>query len=154
VNNRTRELKELDLQVTNRCPLTCKHCCCSSGPSGEEPLSTAFIVRLLEEAASLGVKEVHLTGGEPLIRNDIFDIIAEARQRGLYVQLQSSGAILNSRICAKLRELQLDLFMISLDGLEVTHDRYRGRGSFQRALSAIHDLQCVWPAPQELLQVL
>ncbi len=131
------QLEEIDFQITNECPLQCRHCCCSSSPKAGTIWTKNLAFDLLNQAVELGCKEVHLTGGEPLIRSDVFSIIDYAKSIGLYVQLQSSGAIIDTDIIAQLKRLNLDLFMISLDGYQQNHDFYRGTGSFKKTLQRL-----------------
>ncbi len=128
-------LLELDVQITNRCPLQCRHCCCASGPRGFNGPSTDALISLFRQAKGMGVQAVHLTGGEPLLRKDLPDLVSELRRLSLDVEIQSSwfGAERGSRMpCGGDNELAV----ISLDGLEETHDHYRGNGSFARVITA------------------
>src|SRR5262249_58916012 len=79
-------------ELTHRCPLGCPYC---SNPLALDPrtdeLDTATWVRVLKEAAALGVLQVHLSGGEPASRRDLVEITAAARAAGLYTNLITSG---------------------------------------------------------------
>src|SRR5271155_1016155 len=79
-------------EITHRCPLHCVYC---SNPlelaSRKEEFATAEWLRVFSEAAALGVLHVHLTGGEPLARPDLAELIAGARKPGLYTNLITSG---------------------------------------------------------------
>lgn len=100
-------------ELTHRCPLACPYC---SNPlelvRGPAELSTAEWCRVVEEAAGLGVMQVHLTGGEPLARSDLEAVAAHARARGLYVNLVTSGIPLD--------EARLDALAPSVDHVQLS----------------------------------
>lgn len=104
-------------EVTYRCPLHCVYC---SNPTsyrehGEE-MPTAEWLRVLSEAAALGVMQVHFTGGEPLARADLEALVAHARQVGLYTNLVTSGIPLARERLAELAERGLDHVQVSFQG--------------------------------------
>ncbi|HLQ51773.1 MAG TPA: radical SAM protein, partial [Terriglobales bacterium] len=101
-------------EVTHRCPLHCVYC---SNPlqmtaAGQE-LSTQDWVRVFHEAAEMKLLHLHLTGGEPLARADIRDLIAEAHTAGLYTNLITSGIGLTEARLAALIEAGLDHIQLS-----------------------------------------
>jgi pyrroloquinoline quinone biosynthesis protein E len=79
-------------ELTHRCPLHCVYC---SNPDAMQPrtseMPTEQWTRVFREAAQLGVHQVHLTGGEPLSREDLLELVKSARASGLYVNLITSG---------------------------------------------------------------
>jgi PqqA peptide cyclase len=101
-------------EVTHRCPLHCVYC---SNPleltSRKEELATADWLRVFSEAAALGVLHLHLTGGEPLARVDLTELIAGARQSRLYTNLITSGIGLSRERLAQLVEAGLDHIQLS-----------------------------------------
>jgi pyrroloquinoline quinone biosynthesis protein E len=114
-------------ELTHRCPLACPYC---SNPRalvrGDAELTTAEWVRVIGEAADLGVMQMHLTGGEPLARSDLEAIAKAARDRGLYVNLVTSGVPLDR---ARLERLapSLDHVQLSVqDADEASSDRVAG----------------------------
>ena len=106
-------------ELTHRCPLHCVYC---SNPlelqSRATELSTADWSRVFREAASLGVLQVDFTGGEPLARTDLLDLIKAARDAGLYVNLISSGLPLDESRLASLVAAGLDHFQLSFQGAQ------------------------------------
>jgi pyrroloquinoline quinone biosynthesis protein E len=104
-------------ELTHRCPLHCVYC---SNPleltARAEELPTGAWSRVLEEAAALGVLQVDFTGGEPLSRPDILELIRAARAVGLYVNLITSGMPLDEARLAKLIEAGLDHLQLSFQG--------------------------------------
>jgi pyrroloquinoline quinone biosynthesis protein E len=101
-------------EITHRCPLHCVYC---SNPleltSRKEELATADWLRVFKEAAALGVLHLHLTGGEPLARPDLTELIAGARESRLYTNLITSGIGLTRERLSQLVESGLDHIQLS-----------------------------------------
>ena len=132
-------------ELTHRCPLGCPYC---SNPlelerAGAE-LDTATWCRVLDEAAALGVLQVHFSGGEPLVRRDLADIVARAAEVGLYGNLITSGIGLDRARVAALQRAGLEHVQLSLqDTDELAGDRIAHRPGAQaekrRAAEAVRD---------------
>ena len=126
-------------ELTHRCPLACPYC---SNPlelaSASTELDTATWLRLIDEAAALGVLHLHLTGGEPMARRDLNDIIAQAHARGLYINLITAGVTLDAGRLALLREAGLDHIQLSFQDAEAEGGDHIGglRGGHARKLAA------------------
>ncbi len=100
-------------EVTYRCPLHCPYCSNPAQyPNGEE-LTTGEWRRVIQEAAALGVLHVGFSGGEPLARRDLADLIVTAREAGIYTNLLTSGLGLDSHRAAELRDAGLDSLQLS-----------------------------------------
>src|SRR5438270_6884228 len=101
-------------EITHRCPLHCVYC---SNPlqmaSAKSEFSTEEWIRVFEQAAKLGVLHLHLTGGEPLARTDLTELIAGAHAAGLYTNLITSGIGLSETRLAALVEAGLDHIQLS-----------------------------------------
>ncbi|MBN2450454.1 MAG: 12,18-didecarboxysiroheme deacetylase [Lentisphaeria bacterium] len=125
--------------VGRRCNLRCVHCYSHSRDvdySGE--LSTAEAGKLVDDLAAFGVPVILFSGGEPLLRPDILDLIARARERNVRAVLSTNGTLIDDALAAKLRRADLSYVGVSLDGLRETNDRFRGiPGAFDRALAGI-----------------
>jgi pyrroloquinoline quinone biosynthesis protein E len=118
-------------ELTHRCPLACPYC---SNPrqlvSGRDELTTAEWLRVVADAADLGVMQLHLSGGEPLARSDLEPIAARAHERDLYVSLVTSGVPLDR---ARLERLapSLDHVQLSVqDAVSGPSDRIAGLAAF------------------------
>jgi pyrroloquinoline quinone biosynthesis protein E len=108
-------------ELTYRCPLHCPYCSNPVDlPPAAEELSTEEWKRVLDEAAALGVLHALFSGGEPLLRSDLADLVAAARAAGLYVNLLTSGLGLTPGRLACLQEAGLDSVQISLQADEET----------------------------------
>jgi len=122
-------------ELTHRCPLGCPYC---SNPLAlerrEDELDTATWERVFNEAAQLGVMQMHLSGGEPGARRDLVEIATSARAAGLYTNLITSGVGITTRTMRDLWEAGLDHIQVSIqDSDAVSSDHIAGyRGAFQR----------------------
>lgn len=108
-------------ELTHRCPLGCPYC---SNPleltrSGQE-LDTKTWTRVFDEAAALGAMHVHLSGGEPLVRKDIAELVNAAHLAGLYTNLITSGVGLTNQRLTELRAAGLEHVQISIQGTDPT----------------------------------
>ena len=135
-------------ELTYACPLHCPYC---SNPANlgdySNELTTQEWQRVLTEAKVLGVLQLHLSGGEPLHRHDIADIVRSARGLGLYTNLITSGFGLSSRRAELLRTAGLDHVQISMQADEPTlADRIAGTPSFERKKTAARLVKKLgWP---------
>ncbi|MCC6026188.1 MAG: 12,18-didecarboxysiroheme deacetylase [Caldimicrobium sp.] len=129
--------------VTKACNLRCIHCYASADnrPS-ENELTTEEGFRLLEDLAQFGCPVVLFSGGEPLVRSDIFDLIAYAVRLGLRAVLSTNGTLIDHALAKELKKLGLSYVGISLDGIGEVHDRFRGsKGCFEKVVQAIENCQ-------------
>ena len=134
------KLRSLVWLVTAKCNLSCTHCYAQRF-SGQHELGTGEALALLTEAASLGAGWLGLVGGEPLLRPDIRQIMEKSRDLGISVGTVTNGAPVTPDMARFLTEHRISI-SVSLDGAgPETHDRRRGRGSFERAIAAIRHLR-------------
>ncbi|MCH2114783.1 MAG: pyrroloquinoline quinone biosynthesis protein PqqE [Pirellulales bacterium] len=126
-------------ELTYRCPLHCPYC---SNPlqlaKYRNELDTSTWQRVLTEASALGVVQVHFSGGEPLVRPDVVELVATARAVDLYSNLSTGATTADPQILANLREAGLDALQISLlDAREAENDFFAGAPSFKQKQSAV-----------------
>ncbi len=125
-------------ELTHRCPLACPYC---ANPVELErasaELETATWRRVLDEAAALGVLQVHFSGGEPTARRDLLELVGRAARRGLYSNLITSGIMLDGPALTALAEAGLDHVQLSFQDAEAASaDRIGGyRGGHARKLA-------------------
>ncbi len=125
--------------LLRRCNLTCKHCYATSADHDfEGELSTPRIYGVMDDLKSFGVPVLILSGGEPLLHPDIFEIAARAKSMGFYVGLSSNGTLIDDNNIGRIAEIDFDYVGISLDGMRDIHDRFRRRqGAFDEALRGV-----------------
>ena len=122
----------IDWAISSECNLTCSHC--RGFPTGE--VSTERAKKLIGEIAELRPGWVIIEGGEPLLRDDLFELLALMRQRQLEVHLISNGMLLSSQILTTLKHLGVKL-MISIDGAtKATYEAIRNGASFERVVES------------------
>jgi len=128
-------------EVTQACDLACVHCRASAQPDRNPlELSTDEGKRLIDQIAALKVPVFVLTGGDPIKRPDLFELIGHARAVGVRVSLTPSATpLLTREIVVRLKEAGLARLAVSMDGASAeTHDAFRGmNGSFARTLDAV-----------------
>jgi radical SAM protein with 4Fe4S-binding SPASM domain len=125
-------------EVTHACNLNCLHCLSSSGKPAPGELSTAEAKALIEELARLRVFSVTVGGGEPLLRRDLFELLEIITQKNLAARLSTNGYGVTDDTLHRLADLNVFSVQVSIDGLQETHDRFRGRpGAFDRAVRAL-----------------
>lgn len=125
--------------LVRRCNLTCKHCYSISADKdfpGE--LGTDEVFAVMDDLKRFRVPVLILSGGEPLLRPDIFDISRRAKAMGFYVGLSSNGTLIDAGTIDAIAAVGYDYVGISIDGLEETHDRFRRKeGAFREALRGV-----------------
>ncbi len=119
------------IDVTNRCPAGCAYCEVFKSGKGDIPLPG--LLRLMDELRELGCVRLHLTGGDPLIRDDIGEIIDHARRHNFLLTLSTREHFVPKRI-ADLEKI--DMLFLSFEGEESVHDELKGKGSFRALMDA------------------
>ena len=124
---------------TRRCNLRCVHCYSQSNDQpGEGELSTAQGAAMLEDLAAFGVPVVLLSGGEPLLRGDLLELVTCATRLGMRAVVSTNGTLLDEPTAAALVRAKLSYVGVSLDGVGAVNDRFRGQGgAFEAAISGI-----------------
>ena len=125
--------------LIRRCNLTCKHCYSISADTDfKGELTTAEVFTVMEDLRAFGVTVLILSGGEPLLRRDIFEISRRAKEMGFYVGLSSNGTLIDERNIDAIAAMEYDYVGISVDGLPQTHDRFRQKdGAWALSLRGI-----------------
>jgi len=125
--------------LLRRCNLTCKHCYATSADSPfRDELDTRAALQVIDDLHAAGVRVLILSGGEPLLRDDLFELSAYARAKGFFVALSTNGTLIDEHNIEQVAAAQFDYVGISIDGLEATHDAFRQlKGSFASSMRAI-----------------
>ncbi len=125
--------------LVRRCNLNCKHCYSTSADTDfKGELSTDEAMAVLDQLKAAHVPALILSGGEPLLRPDLYEIAARARSLGFHLSLSSNGTLLDSAHATRLAVAGFDYVGVSLDGIEATHDRFRrAQGAFAQAITGL-----------------
>ena len=127
-------------ETTRACPLACKHCRAAAQPTPDaDELSTEEGFRLLDRIAAFAKPTIILTGGEPMLRPDIYEMAAHTRDLGLRAVMAPCGLLINDETATKLSASGIRHISISLDGATAeSHDAFRGvPGAFEGSLRGI-----------------
>ncbi len=134
------ELKWLAWEITRRCNLHCVHCRSSSELEVKEhpDFSTEEGKRVIDDIASFAKPVVVLSGGEPLLRDDVFELAKYGTSKGLRMCLATNGTLVTSEICSKIKEAGIRMVSLSLDGSTADiHDNFRNQpGAFDGTMNA------------------
>jgi 12,18-didecarboxysiroheme deacetylase len=129
--------------LTRRCNLRCIHCYAhaEAAPAPDE-LSYEEGLALLDDLKAFGTPVVLFSGGEPLMRPDLYDLVRSTVAAGMRAVISTNGTLITREVALRLKDLGLSYVGISLDGLEATHDRFRGKkGAFAQAMAGVHHCQ-------------
>lgn len=143
----THELKELFWECTLSCNAKCKHCgSYAEKRKYEDELTTEEIKQAFNQIAhDMNAKNIiiYVTGGEPLVRKDLFEVMEYAtNELGFRWGMTTNGILLNETNIQKLKKSNMETISISIDGLEETHDKFRGvPGSYKTIINNIKNLK-------------
>jgi len=126
-------------RCTRACNYNCLYCSFGSQPYPVNEINTEGGKKIVDELYELGAKWFGLSGGEPLVRKDVFEIIEHAKSLGMNVSLITNGYFAKGHILDKLIRNEV-MTAVSLDGTEKTNDMTRGKGSYKIAVEAMKNL--------------
>jgi MoaA/NifB/PqqE/SkfB family radical SAM enzyme len=134
------DVKWIAWEITRRCNLNCVHCRSSSELEivGHPDFSLEEAKRVLDDISSYASPVVVLSGGEPLLREDVFDIAAYGTEKGLRMCLATNGTLVTDEICEKIKKAGIRMVSLSLDGsTAAVHDDFRNqKGAFDGTIKA------------------
>jgi radical SAM protein with 4Fe4S-binding SPASM domain len=125
-------------EVTRRCWYSCRHCRANAGANGEEELSTDKCKKIIKAIAKYSKCILILTGGEPMERSDIYELIRYGRKMGLKPVLATCGYLIDEKTIVRLKKAGVMALSFSIDGANAeTHDKFRdAKGAFDLAVNA------------------
>jgi radical SAM protein with 4Fe4S-binding SPASM domain len=124
--------------ITQRCNLKCRHCYAAGCAKREEELSHEEALRAIDGFAAFGCPVLLFSGGEPFVREDVLDLAAYAKSKGLRVVFSTNGTLITPAIVERIAAIGVSYVGISIDGTPETHDTFRGvPGAYARSLQAI-----------------
>ncbi len=132
--------------LTAKCNLSCRHCYALAKTDKDvvEPITTEKGQEIIDDLSSFGVPVLLFSGGEPLLREDIFHLLGYASKKGLRTVLSTNGTLIDYDVAKKLKENGVSYVGISVDGTSEVNDSFRGKkGAFQMALEGIRNLKKV-----------
>jgi radical SAM protein with 4Fe4S-binding SPASM domain len=137
----TRNSPVVIWNICMHCNMHCPHCYAAAvAKPVPTDLTHAEGIDLIDQLADAGVRVVIFSGGEPLLRADVFDLIAHAKQRGLSPQLSTNGVLIDEEVAKRLADVGVAYVGISIDGIESFNDAYRGlEGGFEAALRGLRN---------------
>jgi radical SAM protein with 4Fe4S-binding SPASM domain len=129
--------------MTFRCNLRCVHCYNRSGESDAEVgLTTEEAETLIDDLATMRVPVLLFSGGEPVLRSDLFHLAEYASERGIRAVLSTNGTLITDEVAASLAKASFQYVGVSIDGLQAVHDEFRNRqGAFDAAWRGIRAAQ-------------
>ena len=127
-------------EITLACCFSCRYCGSGGGKARSDELSTEECLRVADELAALGCRRVSLIGGEVFMRRDWKEIVERLTRSGIRVNLITNGFLMTERLLSDLREAGTESVSVSIDGPREVHDKYRQKGSFDRAMAALKAL--------------
>ncbi len=129
-------------EITLKCNLACSHCGSRAGDARTKELSTEEALDLVRQMAEVGIKEVTLIGGEAFMRPDWLEIAAAINQAGMRCTMTTGGYGITLDTAGKMKQAGIVTVSVSIDGLEETHDRLRGRkGAWKYAFKTMSHLK-------------
>jgi MoaA/NifB/PqqE/SkfB family radical SAM enzyme len=130
------------LEIIGACNLTCSHCFAGTLPRNQHPLTLAEMNTLFIDLAAMGSFRLGLTGGEPLLRKDLFDILDAATARGLHPCLTTNGLLITEDVARAFGKRELVWLNVSLEGPTAeSNDAIRGAGTFDAVLEKLRLLR-------------
>ena len=130
----------VELQINKECNLKCLYCYAQLGTlTNNVNFTTNELKNIIDELYSLGMRVIRILGGEPLMRDDIGEIIRFLRERNIFIEMSTNGTLLKSK-AKDMKELRLlDILQISIDGNEISTDAVRGKGTYRRIIEGVEE---------------
>jgi len=138
MKNKVIKPRLIAFEVTRRCKFNCLHCRANAGANGDEELTIKQCKKILASIARFCKPVIILTGGEPMERSDIYELIRYGRGRKLQIVMATCGYLINDRSIVKLKKTGISALSFSLDGSSAeTHDKFRqAEGAFDAVIRA------------------
>jgi nif11-class peptide radical SAM maturase 3 len=129
-------------EITLKCNLACQHCGSRAGHTRAKELSTEEALNLVKQLADVGITEVTLIGGEAFLRPDWLEIAEAITDAGMLCGMTTGGYGITLETAKRMKQAGIKMVSVSLDGLEATHDRLRGKtGSWEWAFKTMSHLK-------------
>ncbi|NMC31358.1 MAG: radical SAM protein [Veillonellaceae bacterium] len=125
--------------ITSQCNLKCRHCYIEATEAAKDnEMTTADGMAFIDDLAEMKVPVLMFSGGEPLVRPDLFELAAYAVEKGLRIVLSTNGTLIDDFTAQLIKDAGFQYVGVSIDGCEETHDMFRGeKGAFAAAIAGI-----------------
>jgi radical SAM protein with 4Fe4S-binding SPASM domain len=135
-------------RCTYACDSNCVHCVSAGKAAVPDEVDTAGAKKIVDEVSDFGASFFGITGGQPFLRKDLFDVLSYARKLGLSTSIITDGRLMDDKAFENIVKNQVKI-SVSIDGAQKTNDAIRGKGAYEAAVSAIEKL-----SREKLLNVL
>jgi len=134
VESKRKPIPVVVWNITSKCNLRCVHCYANADGVNEFEKASSFI----DDLSSIKIPVLLISGGEPLMHKNIYEILEYAKSRGIQVALSTNGTLIDEEVAGRLKEIGVDYVGVSLDGMKETHDFFRGvKGAFEKAVEGL-----------------
>ncbi len=123
-------------RCTYACNSQCVHCISAGQKTAPDEINTAEAKKIVDQACDFGATFFGITGGQPLLRKDLFEVLDHATEKGLNTSIITDGRLLDEKAFKNIVKNQTKI-SISIDGAEIANDAIRGKGAYKAAVSAI-----------------
>jgi mycofactocin biosynthetic radical S-adenosylmethionine protein MftC len=127
------------IEIADKCNLSCPHCYKGRAANGPRTLSTKEIKGVIDQLSAMGLLEFRITGLEPVIAPDFEAIANYAKSMGFYLVVNTNGTY-GELYRKRIHRVGFDEVIVSIDGIEATHNAIRGKGSYQKAVGLLEEL--------------
>lgn len=134
-------INRINLLITKKCNLRCRMCDYRLSSFFLKEITFSDIINIIDQGKALGMKQLEISGGEPMVRKDIYDIISYATSQGIQVLIMTNGVLIGENEAEKLVQAGLNGIVISLEGNQEINDQIRGAGNYEKAINAIKYLK-------------
>ena len=134
----TRGPNSISWLITNKCNLRCTHCGNTSKAKLENEMTLKECFDFIDQCKELDVFILNISGGEPFLKKDWFEILSYARKKGIEIGITTNGTLINEDIVKKIKKLETFNVHISLDGIGKVHDEFRNKkGVYKLVLKTV-----------------
>ncbi|MBO8160861.1 MAG: radical SAM protein [Thermosipho sp. (in: Bacteria)] len=131
----------VEFELTTACNYSCIHCYCNAGKRSISELTTDEAKKVIKDLYDAGVKIIDFIGGEPLIRKDIFELIAYGKKLGITMMINTNASLASKEVVSRLKDVDPELLVgVSLDGhVKEIHEFVRGSGTFEKTMKGLEN---------------
>ena len=130
--------EKLSIEVTTHCNIDCSFCFARAGDAERSSLSTDIVKAIIADGYNTGYRRLHITGGEPLLWEGLFEVLDYAFEMGYKTTfMNTNGTLLKENIVNRLAVYRGLWISVSLDGSEALHEYLRGEGSYRQVIQGI-----------------